>query len=69
MTVCSDIASGISLNVAGGSVAAINYNINDIRVSPGLIAGAGNAIAGAGQPSIAIRDDIFTNETATPLTS
>ena len=67
-SVCSDVSSGIVLNTNGVSVAAASYNITDIRVSGGLVAGAGNAVAGNGQGANAIAGDIFTNTTANALT-
>ena len=36
-SVCSDLASGITLSTNGLSVAALNYNITDIRVAAGLV--------------------------------
>ena len=42
-TVCSGIASGITLSDNGASVAAATYNISAIRVAPGLISDVGNA--------------------------
>ena len=67
-TVCSGIASGITLSGNGASVAAATYNISAIRVAPGLISDVGNATTGNGQLANAIVNDLFTNTTANPLT-
>ncbi len=67
-TTCSDVASGINLSVAGGSVAAANYNVLAINVDPGLVANAGNASPANGLSSTAIANDIFTNTTTGALT-
>ncbi|MCO5272639.1 MAG: gliding motility-associated C-terminal domain-containing protein [Cyclobacteriaceae bacterium] len=66
--VCSDVNSGVTLGVAPGSVAAANYNINNIIRQPGLVAGGSNASIGPGQPANAIFNDVFTNTTAGILT-
>ncbi|GAI39320.1 unnamed protein product, partial [marine sediment metagenome] len=67
-TTCSDVAGGIILDVASGSVAAAGYNITSIAVNPSLVAGPGNATTGNGLSSNAIAGDKFTNATAGPLT-
>jgi hypothetical protein len=61
--VCSDEESGITLSVAAGSVAALNYNIVSITRQAGLTARAGNATAGAGKAANAIFNDLFENKT------
>ena len=66
--VCSDVASGVTLGEAPGSVAAATYNINNIIRQPGLVAGGSNASIGLGQPNNAIFNDIFTNTTSGTLT-
>ncbi|MBW2605900.1 MAG: hypothetical protein JRE28_16585, partial [Deltaproteobacteria bacterium] len=65
---CSDVASGLVLDVAAGSVAAATYNITNINVSGGLTPDAGNAGTGNGLTDNAIAGDIFTNTTAGALT-
>jgi len=66
--VCSGVVSGITLGVAPGSVAAATYNINNIILQPGLVAGGTNAPIGAGQLANAVFNDVFTNTTSSPLT-
>ncbi len=61
--VCSGVASGINLGVAVGSVAADNYDINQITIDPGLIPGGGNASIGLAQPFNVLASDVFTNTT------
>ena len=45
-TVCSDNAIGVTLSTNGTSVAATGFDIMDIRLAGGLVAGGGNAIIG-----------------------
>ena len=66
-TVCSDAASGISLGVQAGSVAAAGYNIAQISVDPNLVPHAGNATTGNDRLSNAIAADRFTNTTDATL--
>ncbi|GAJ21186.1 unnamed protein product, partial [marine sediment metagenome] len=66
--VCSDVASGIVLDVAPGSVAAASYNLTGINAAGGLVAGAGNATTGNGLSANVISSDAFTNTTGSPLT-
>jgi hypothetical protein len=51
---CSDVASGIILDVAPSSVAAANYNITNINVGVGLTPDGGNASTGNGLSANAI---------------
>lgn len=68
-TVCSDIATGLTLNTTGASVAAVNYNVTAIAVAPGLVAAGTNAVVPfAGVPANYLAADRFTNPTAAPLT-
>lgn len=68
-TVCSDLATGLTLNTNGLSVAAQNYNITASTVAGGLVAGAGNAVVPAvGVPANFLANDIFTNTTSGQLT-
>ena len=67
-TVCSDAASGITLNTNGTSVAAANYNITSILVAGGLIPKAGNAIVATGVAPAYLSADVFTNKTNGSLT-
>ncbi len=66
-SVCSDQPSAIILATNGTSVNAAGYNIMDIRVDAGLIAGGGNSSIGNGQNSNAISNDVFTNTTSGTL--
>jgi len=67
-TACSDVASGLTLSVAIGSVAASEYNVSNINVASGLVPDAGNVGTGTGLASNALAGDIFTNITSAPLT-
>ncbi|MBA7578548.1 hypothetical protein ES708_20413 [subsurface metagenome] len=68
ITACSDVASGLTLSVATGSVAASTYNVTGITVDPSLTANAGNQAIANGLTSNALAGDIFTNITSAPLT-
>ncbi len=68
-TVCSDIATGLTLNTTGASVAATSYNVTAIAVSPGLVAAGTNAIVPFNSVAANyLALDKFTNPTALPLT-
>ncbi len=68
-TVCSDVATGLTLNTSGASVAAASYNVTTINVSAGLTAAGTNAfIPGNGVVAGYLAGDKFTNPTAAPLT-
>jgi gliding motility-associated-like protein len=64
---CSDIATGLTLNTNGTSVAAANYNVTLINVPGGLIAAGSNAVAANGVAANYLALDVFTNTTAAPL--
>ena len=68
-TVCSDIATGLTLAVSGTSVAAASYNVISRTVSPGLTASGGNAFVPAnGVAANYLANDVFTNTGGTSLT-
>jgi hypothetical protein len=69
-TVCSDLASGITLGIdaLNAGVAAASYNIITINKAAGLIAKAGNAVVANTRPANAIAGDVFTNTTGGNLT-
>ena len=60
-TICSDSASGVSLNLSS-SVVASTYNITNL-VNGGLVASAGNPVIGTGFTSSEISNDAWTNTT------
>ncbi|MFZ2339142.1 MAG: PKD-like domain-containing protein [Bacteroidales bacterium] len=62
-TVCSREATGITLAVNAGGVAAASYNITNIN-SNGLTALAGLPSSGSGLPSSSIADDAWLNTTS-----
>ncbi len=62
-TVCSREATGITLAVNAGGVAAASYNITNIN-SNGLTASAGLPSSGSGLPSSSISDDAWINVTS-----
>ena len=59
--VCSDVASGVTLAVDAGSIAAVSYNIVGITFDSGLVPGGSNASIGNGKASSAIAGDTYTN--------
>ncbi|MCA1800353.1 MAG: hypothetical protein LC650_03580, partial [Actinobacteria bacterium] len=65
-TVCSDEAIEVTLSDVHGL--ADTYEIVSITPGAGLVAGAGNASTGAGQPANAIYNDTWNNRTATSRT-
>ncbi|MBL7849295.1 MAG: gliding motility-associated C-terminal domain-containing protein, partial [Cyclobacteriaceae bacterium] len=66
---CSDQATGLTLNTNGTSVAAANYNITARTIAPGLTAAVGNAIVPAnGVVAGYLAADVFINNGASPLT-
>ncbi|MGE4017703.1 MAG: PKD-like domain-containing protein [Cyclobacteriaceae bacterium] len=65
---CSGLASGLTLNTNGTSVAAVNYNIVSITVDAGLTAnGANTPVPANGVAANYLSSHIFTNTGATPL--
>ncbi len=65
---CSHLATGLTLNTNGISVAAANYNITNRTIAVGLTAGAGNAaVPATGVIPGYLSNDQFTNVTAAPL--
>ncbi len=64
VSVCSDVAIGISLSPVGGQPAGTTYNITAL-VDPGL---SGTPTTGNGLGANAISGDIFTNTTSGALT-
>ncbi|HMJ68694.1 MAG TPA: PKD-like domain-containing protein [Cyclobacteriaceae bacterium] len=65
MTICSDIAVGVTLTTNPGSVAALNYTI--AVNSNGLSLSAGTPSAGAGKAANEIADDVWRNTTLFPV--
>ena len=65
-SVCSDVASGITLTSNGVSVAAATFNITAINLN-GLTASAGAPVTGTGFGSNEIVDDAYTNQTMSPV--
>jgi len=65
-TVCSDVASGITLNSSTNGVAATTYSITSIN-SSGLTASAGTPSTGTGYNANVIADDSWTNTTTSPV--
>jgi hypothetical protein len=67
-TVCSDVASGINLNTASGTVAANDYLLHTVTAASGLVPASGNATASSGsRPANVISLDKFTNTTNSSL--
>ncbi|MBS1950893.1 MAG: internalin, putative [Cytophagales bacterium] len=65
---CSGIATGLTLNTNGTSVAAANYNITTRTIAPGLVASGANAVVpAAGVPASYLAGDVFTNTTSAAL--
>ena len=64
-TICSDSASGVSLNLSS-SVAASTYNITAINPN-GLTASAGNPATGTNLAVNVIANDAWTNTTPLPV--
>jgi gliding motility-associated-like protein len=68
-TVCSDIATGLTLATNGTSVAAATYNITSRIVAGGLLANGANAVVPAnGVVANYLIGDLFTNTGNTALT-
>lgn len=67
-TVCSDVATALTLNTNGTSVAALNYNITARTIAPGLVAAGTNATVPATAVAAGyLAGDKFNNVTANPL--
>ncbi|WP_296319849.1 T9SS type B sorting domain-containing protein [Winogradskyella sp.] len=64
--VCSEVPSGLLLDVELGSVAAATYNITAINTN-GLVASAGLPVVGIGFGANEIADDAYTNNTNAPV--
>ncbi len=68
-TVCSDIATGLTLATNGTSVAAATYNITSRIVAGGLLANGANAVVPAtGVAANYLSGDLFTNTGNAALT-
>ncbi len=65
--ICSDVETGLMLDVEAGSVAADHYNLLSIDVGAGLIAGAANVSPGVNMANDSLSRDVFTNMTAGPI--
>ena len=63
--VCSNIISGITLGVAGGSIAADHYDIASVSIDPSLT--VVQVTTGANLANTAIFNDQFINTTSGPL--
>ena len=67
-TVCSDVATALTLNTNGVSVAALNYNVSARSIAPGLVAAGTNAVVPVvGVATNYLAADKFTNTGTTPL--
>jgi gliding motility-associated-like protein len=66
LTVCSEVATGLTLATNGTSVAANNYNVLSITVPGSITAGGGNVIAANNVAANYLANDVFTNTTASP---
>ena len=70
LTQCSDLATALTLNTNGTSVAAQNYNITSLVVAGGLTPALGNATVPAGGVNLGyLANDKFTNTGAVALTA
>jgi len=68
-TVCSETATGLTLNTNGSSVAAATYNITSRIIDPALTAAASNVnVPANGVAANYLSGDKFTNTGATPKT-
>jgi hypothetical protein len=66
-TVCSDIATNLTLNTNGTSVAALNYDIVSRTVDPSLAAINQVAVPVAGVAPTYLQSEIYQNTGAVPL--
>ncbi|MBS1557631.1 MAG: gliding motility-associated C-terminal domain-containing protein [Bacteroidetes bacterium] len=68
-TLCSELATGLTLSTIAGSVPATGYNITGISIAPGLVAGGSNAIVPAVNVAPGyLSADQFTNTGNSSLT-
>jgi len=65
-TVCSDVASGISLGASTNGLPVASYSITSIN-SNGLTSSAGSPITGTGFSNTVIADDAWTNTMLNPV--
>ncbi len=69
LTVCTNVAGGITLATKGSSTPAVSYNIISRTAHPSLVASGGNVVVPASAvASNYLAGDIFTNLTNNPLT-
>jgi PKD-like domain len=68
-SVCSGIATGLTLTTNGTSIAAASYRVTLISIDAGLVAAGTNAAASpvVGQTATYLSSDVFTNTTSSPL--
>ncbi|MEP2671433.1 MAG: PKD-like domain-containing protein, partial [Cyclobacteriaceae bacterium] len=66
-TVCSDLATNLTLNTNGTSVAALNYEIVSRTVDPGLAPINQVAVPAAGVAPTYLQSEIYQNTGAVPL--
>ena len=60
---CSNVATGLILKEAAGSVVPSHFNVISVTLAGGLIADAGNALPNAIAPAAYLSADKFTNTT------
>ncbi|MCB0610371.1 MAG: PKD domain-containing protein, partial [Lewinella sp.] len=65
-SICSDVASGVTLGASTNATAAATYNITNIQ-NNGLLASAGAPMTGTGLPANIIMDDAWTNQGIVPV--
>ena len=65
-TICSDVSSGLTLDVEMGSAVAVTYNIINI-IDNGLVASAGVPATGTNFDANEIADDAYTNTIGAPV--
>src|SRR6185503_5522669 len=65
-SVCSDVASGITLDDDGSTVNAATFNITGITMN-GLVASAGSPVTGSGFSAAEIFNDAYTNNGGGPV--
>jgi|GEM_PF-675330 len=67
--VCSNVATGLVLREAAGSVTPTHYNISDIIIEGGLNPASGNALIPNGNaPSTYLAGDVYVNKTGVDKT-
>ncbi|MCB0495903.1 MAG: PKD domain-containing protein [Cyclobacteriaceae bacterium] len=67
VTECSDVAIGLTLNTAAGSVLASSYNITGVIIPGGLTAGTNAVVPQTGVAANYLINDTYTNTGNAPL--